>query len=115
MIGRIIALVVLGFLALTAFSASSSGFSGTRSGQTPEQVRRSYDLALATERQNAEAAERTWRYETGRMSVAERTQYEFEREQERQRQLAAAAAAREAARLRNLQRQNSGGGYSGGK
>ena len=115
MIGRLIALAALGFFALVAFAASSSSPSSHRDGRTPEQYRQSYESALREERQRAEAAERTWRYETGRMTVAERAQYEFEREQERQRQLAAAAAAREAARLRNLQRQNSGGGYSGGK
>lgn len=115
MIGRIFALVVLGFLTLLAFGASASSPSSHRDGRTPEMIRQSYESALRAEQRGAEAAERTWRYETGRMTVGERTQYEFEKEQERQRQLAAAAAAREAARIRNLQRQNSGGGYSGGK
>jgi len=116
MIGRLIALAVLGFAGLTALSASSTGSNVVPAFhfRSASDVRASLDRALVAERDAAVEAERRRRYEAGEMGAAERMAYEAELEEARRRREAAAAAAA-AARLRNLQRQRSGGGYSGGK
>ncbi|PAP76147.1 hypothetical protein [Rubrivirga marina] len=116
MIGRLIALAVLGFVGITALSASSGGSTASQATpyRTPADVRASLDRALVAEHDAAVEAERRRRYEAGEMGAAERMAYEAELEEARRRREAVAAAAA-AARLRNLQRQRSGGGYSGGK
>ena len=124
MIGRLLALVVVGLMALSALGASSSGDGAESLGryQTAADVRQEQAAELERRRQIAEAQERDRRYREGEMSAEERAEYEaalvaaerqraFERQQAR-----AAAAAAAAARSRSVRgTRSSGGGFSSGK